>query len=85
MSITTVSSREFNQDVSKIKREALTGPVFITDRGHPAHVLLTIQDYQKLTKIKESIVDLLAMPDAEDVDFEPPKLNKKMYQAEDFE
>lgn len=85
MAITTVTSREFNQDVSKVKRASLNGPVFITDRGHPAHVLLTIQDYQKLTKTKESIVDLLAMPDAAEIDFEPAKLNKKLYRPEDFD
>lgn len=85
MTITTVTSREFNQDVSKIKRAALNGPVFITDRGHPAHVLLTIQDYEKLTESKESIIDLLAMPDAADIDFDPPKLNKPIYRPEDFD
>jgi prevent-host-death family protein len=84
MTITTISSREFNQDVSKIKRASLRGPVFITDRGRPAHVLLTIKDYQELTKTKESIVDLLAMPDSADVDFEPEKLTKTIYRAEDF-
>jgi PHD/YefM family antitoxin component YafN of YafNO toxin-antitoxin module len=41
MNITTISSREFNQDVSRAKRIAFKGPVFITDRGRPAHVLLT--------------------------------------------
>lgn len=84
MTITTVSSREFNQDVSKIKRASLKGPVFITDRGHPAHVLLSIKDYEKLTTTKENIVDLLAMPDAADIDFEAPKLDKKIYRPEDF-
>jgi prevent-host-death family protein len=85
MTIITVTSREFNQDVSKIKRAALNGPVFITDRGHPAHVLLSIQDYQKLTKTKESIIDLLSMPHAAEVDFEPAKLNKNIYRPEDFD
>lgn len=85
MPITTVTSREFNQDVSKVKRAAINGPVFITDRGHPAHVLLTIQDYQKLTETKENIIDLLAMPDATDIDFEPTKLNKNIYKPEDFD
>lgn len=85
MTIKTVTSREFNQDVSKIKRAALSGPVFITDRGHPAHVLLAIRDYQKLTETKENIIDLLAMPDASDVDFEPEKLNKNIYRPEDFD
>ena len=84
MGITTVSSREFNQDVSKIKRAAVNGPVFITDRGHPSHVLLTIEEYQKLTDKKESIVELLAMPDVADIDFEPPRLSKKLYKSADL-
>lgn len=85
MTITTVSSREFNQDVSKIKRASLKGPVFITDRGHPSHVLLAIQDYQKLTKTRESIVDLLFMPDALDIDFEPSSSKGKIYRPGDFD
>lgn len=85
MSISTFSSREFNQDVSKIKKAASQGPVFITDRGHPAHVLLSIEDYLKLTQTKESIVDLLAMPDSSDIEFEVPKISNRIYRAEDFE
>lgn len=84
MSITTVSSREFNQDVSKIKRAAVNGPVFITDRGHPAHVLLTIEEYQKITDKKESIVELLSMPDVADIEFEAPRLNKALYRPADL-
>jgi PHD/YefM family antitoxin component YafN of YafNO toxin-antitoxin module len=83
MTITTVTSREFNQDVSKIKKAALTGPVFIKDRGQTAHVLLSIEDYQKLTKTKENIIDLLAMPEAADINFEVSKLDK-IFKTEDF-
>ena len=85
MTITTVTSREFNQDVSKVKKACLKGPVFITDRGHVAHVLLTIKDYQKLRASKENIVDLLAMPGVEDIDFEIPKITNQLYRVEDFE
>jgi prevent-host-death family protein len=80
MGITTVSSREFNQDGSRAKRAAVNGPVFITDRGHPSHVLLSIEEYQKLIDKKESIVELLTMPDSADIDFEPPRLRKNLYQ-----
>ncbi len=85
MTISTFSSREFNQDVSKIKKATSLGPVFITDRGHPAHVLLAIDDYLKLTKSNESIVDLLVMPDSTDIEFEAPKLKGKIYRAEEFD
>ena len=71
MSITTVSSREFNQDSSGAKKAAAKGPVFITDRGRPAHVLLSIDDYQKLVGGQHSIVELLAMPGAGEIEFEP--------------
>ncbi|MES2203690.1 MAG: type II toxin-antitoxin system Phd/YefM family antitoxin [Pseudomonadota bacterium] len=84
MPISTVSSREFNQDVSKVKRASLLGPVFITDRGQVAHVLLTIDAYQALTSTKENIVDLLAMPAADDIDFKIPKLTSELYRSEEF-
>ena len=75
MHITTLSSREFNQDISRAKQAASRGPVFITDRGRPAHVLLTIEDYQKLAGSQASIVDQLAMPGVEDIEFDPPRLS----------
>ncbi|ESS71492.1 prevent-host-death protein [Methyloglobulus morosus KoM1] len=84
MVITTISSREFNQDVSRVKRSASNGPVFITDRGKASHVLMTIEDYQKITDKKESIVALLAMPETDDIDFEPPRLNNALYKPADL-
>ncbi len=74
MTITTLSSREFNQDASRAKKAASNGPVFITDRGRPAHVLLTIEEYRRITATQASIADLLAMPEAADIEFEPPRL-----------
>ncbi len=70
--ITTLSSREFNQDAGRAKRAAKDGPVFITDRGRPSHVLLSIEDYKRLTDTSENIADLLAMPGIEDVEIEIP-------------
>ncbi|WP_256361525.1 type II toxin-antitoxin system Phd/YefM family antitoxin [Methylomonas koyamae] len=74
MAITTISSRELNQDVTRAKKAAKNGPVFITDRGKPAHVLLSIEEYQRLTKQRRNIADSLAMPDAADIEFEPQPL-----------
>lgn len=71
---TTLSSRQFNQDASAAKRAAENGPVVITDRGRPAHVLMTIEEYHRLTGTEGSIVDRLAMPDADAVAFDPPKV-----------
>ena len=75
MPVTTLSSRRFNQDTSGAKKAAKAGPVIITDRGRPAHVLLTIEEYKKITGRLPSIVDLLGMPGIEDVEFDPPRAN----------
>lgn len=63
-----VSSREFNQDVSAAKRLARDEPVFITDRGRPTHVLMSISAFRGLSGQRESIVDLLAWPGASRID-----------------
>ncbi len=72
MNITTLSSREFNQSASEAKKAANKGPVFITDRGEPAHVLINIDTYKKLTGSHQKIADLLAMPGTLDDDFIRP-------------
>ena len=72
MTITTVSSREFNQDAGRAKKAANDGPVFITDRGRPTHVLLSIGEYRRLTGATK-IADLLALPGVEDIEFEVPR------------
>jgi prevent-host-death family protein len=71
--VTTLTSREFNQDTSGAKKAASRGPVFITDRGRPAHVLLTMDDYLRLTGGHRSLAEALAQPDA-DSDFNPPRV-----------
>ena len=81
MGITTLSSREFNQDTSGAKRAAEHGPVVITDRGKPAHVLLNIEDYQRLLGRQTSIIDLLSMDEANALDFDAPPLDLKLRPA----
>jgi len=83
MTITTLSSREFNQEVSAAKRAANNGPVFITDRGRPAHVLMNFKDYQQLTRQRRNIADALAMPGIANIEFDPPRVNIKT-RAADF-
>jgi prevent-host-death family protein len=58
-----VSSRDFNQDVSQAKRAARFEPVFVTDRGRPTHVLLSIEAFRRLSGDTETILDALAVPD----------------------
>jgi prevent-host-death family protein len=74
MPITTLSSREFNQDTSRAKKAAKKGPVFITDRGRPAHVLLNIDEYRRLTGGQVSLGEALAQSDIADFEFTPPRV-----------
>ncbi|MCK1711654.1 MULTISPECIES: type II toxin-antitoxin system prevent-host-death family antitoxin [unclassified Bradyrhizobium] len=86
---TTLTSREFNQDTSGAKKAASDGPVFITDRGRPAHVLLTIEDYLRLTgghmSLAEALAqEALAQTDAE-FDFNPPRLEGGIFKPADLD
>jgi len=45
-----MSSREFSHDRSKAKGLAEDGPVIITDRGQPSHVLMTYDGYLRLAR-----------------------------------
>jgi len=65
-----VSSRAFNQDVTRAKRLARDEPVFVTDRGRPTHVLLSIHAFRQLSGERHSIFDLLAMPATGDAEFD---------------
>ena len=55
----TVSSREFNSDVAGAKRAAALEPLFITDRGQPAFVLLSVEKFRELTRSGKSALDTL--------------------------
>ena len=83
MTITTLSSSQFIQGTRKAKKAAEAGPVFITDRGRPAYVLLTFDEYKKVTSGHTKIADLLAMPGIEAVNFEVSPL-RDLAQAADL-
>jgi len=79
-----MTSREFNQDAGRAKRAAFDGPVFITDRGKTAHVLLTFEDYEKLHIPRRNLPEMLACTEAEDIIFEPQKLLGSLFKAEEL-
>lgn len=72
--MTAFTSREFNQDTGRAKKAAERGPVFITDRGEPALVLMSIADYRRLMNKKRKISELLAMPGVADIEFDVERL-----------
>lgn len=83
---TTLTSREFNQDTGKAKKAAHDGPVFITDRGQPSHVLLSIESYRKLSSRGMTLAEAIADPRPEaDFEFAPPRLHGFSFKPADFE
>jgi hypothetical protein len=79
-----LTSREFNQDVARAKRAAEKGPVIITDRGRPAYVLMRHETYRRLTGNSPTMSDLLAHPESEDIEFEPPRLGDELPKIPDL-
>ena len=71
-----VTARDFNRDVSAAKRAASKGPVIITDRGEPSHVLLSIEDFHRLLADARSIVDWLSTDD--DIDLEAGRVKVEL-------
>jgi prevent-host-death family protein len=84
--ITIMSSREFNQDTAHAKRAAKNGPVIITDRGKPSHVLMSMEEYQRLEKKPRSLADAIAddRPEA-DFDWEPPRLEGPFFKIPELD
>ena len=80
----TMSSREFNQNVAKAKRAAAAGPVTITDRGRPAYVLMSHEDYFRLLQRRPSIVELLNHEESKDLEFEPARMRSGWLKPADF-
>lgn len=77
MATQMISSSEFNRDSGSAKRASESGPVVITDRGAPSHVLMTWTEYQRLAGQRQTIAEALAMPGVEDVPFDPPRLDDR--------
>ena len=77
MPTTTLSSREFNQDTSRAEKAANEGPVFIIDRGVPAHVLLNYEEYERLINTKGTLIERLGLPPGvEDIEIEFPRMGE---------
>ena len=74
MSVTTISSTALTKDIGKTKKAAQARPVIITEDGQPAYVLMNIEQYKDIIGNTQSILDLLAMPGAEDIQFTPPRM-----------
>jgi len=79
MTTTTLSSRQFNQDVSRAKRAANDGPVINYRSWEPAYVLLKHDDYRRLAGDEPSIAICWISRVFEDIDFDPPRLGDGIF------
>jgi len=71
MQISSFSSHEFNQHVALARKAASADNlVYILDRGQPAHVLMSIDKFRKMSGQTQNILDMLAMPEAAEIDFD---------------
>lgn len=70
---TTITSREFNHDVSAAKRAAEHGPVTITDHGRRSHVLMTAAEFDRLSGERELVGDRLWARGTEHIELELPE------------
>lgn len=68
--MSTVSARRFNQAPSVIKELAKREPVFVTERGRTALVVISAEEYERLSGWTSTHATL-RMDDDVDVDFEP--------------
>ena len=71
MAITT-TRRQFDCDTSEACKAANEIPVFITEQDHPTHVLLSIEDYQRLCAKVQSLAKALAERGLPDTAIAPP-------------
>ncbi len=73
MSITSLSSRALNHDVSRAKKAAKKGPVVISDRGKPSYVLMTYSEFERLTGRRRNLVDALSMSGLSAIELDPAR------------
>ena len=71
-----MTDREFHQASSEARRLANSAPLFITDCGRPAHVLMSYAHYQALKGNSRNLADLLALD--EDVELDLPERPKDL-------
>jgi PHD/YefM family antitoxin component YafN of YafNO toxin-antitoxin module len=69
----SMSNEEFGLNPSRATEASACGPVFVTSGGAPAYVLLSIDDFRRLTHASTNIVELISADGADAIEFEPPR------------
>jgi PHD/YefM family antitoxin component YafN of YafNO toxin-antitoxin module len=77
MTVTTLPSHKFEQDISGAKRAAKSGPVIITDDGKPVYVLMSHDSYRRL--LGPTLREMVAQPEGDNIDFDPPRVSNNIF------
>ncbi|GAB3759621.1 type II toxin-antitoxin system Phd/YefM family antitoxin [Microlunatus parietis] len=73
-----MSSQEFNRNPTSAKRKADEGPVYVTEHGKPAYVVINIDEYRRLKGApKVDLVTRLQMDEYHDVEIPPVEMDIK--------
>ena len=83
--MTTVTARALTRRPAKAKRATKDGPVLITRRGTPTHVLMAYADYERLRARGTSLADAMAGPSDFDFEFDPPRLGRELIRPAEFD
>jgi prevent-host-death family protein len=76
--MSTMSSQEFNRNPTSAKRKADEGPVYVTEHGKPAYVVINIDEYRRLKgEPKADLVTRLQMDEYHDVELPPVEMDIK--------
>jgi len=71
MQIATLSNSEFLQHMEDAEKVVNDGNlVVVLKKGQPAHVFMSMETFSQLSGHKPGIIEMLAMPEAADIDFE---------------
>jgi prevent-host-death family protein len=74
MGASKLTVTEVNQNFSRARNALANGPVVITERGEPAFVLMTYEDYKQRQEGRPTLLERIDLPGTEAIDFDPPRL-----------
>ena len=60
----TMTSREFNQRTHEAQKAAREAPLLITQRGKPDLVIMSYQEYEKVTAQSRTLLEVFSEGDA---------------------
>ena len=74
----TMTSSEFDEDSKAARHATRYRPLVVPDHGPPPHVLMTWEDYRRLSQEnRKTIAQAIALPGVENIAFNPPCFDER--------